>query len=333
MDRGSKHLNSEERGVIFAEYQRGNSHRGIGRLLGRPASTICRELARARQENGGYCPQTARRVYDERRARCRPKRKLVEGSDLHRFVHGKLVHLRWSAEQIAYRLRSMKPDDPSAHVSHESIYAAIYAQPRGGLKEAMIKALRHSKPKRGHKRTTVAGTSMVPETLHIINRPEELEARLVPGHWEADLIKGAFNRSSVGTLVGRKTRFVILQRRRGSAGKLLRADETSARRPAQEHDLRPGIRDGVSSRTRPTAEDRRLVLRSSCPLAARLEREHQRTAAPVHAQRERPRKPEPDMAERRSKPHEQPSEENSRLENTRRSHGPRNCGLQINRCT
>ena len=52
MDRGSKHLNSEERGVIFAEHQRGNSHRGIGRLLGRPASTICRELARARQEDG-----------------------------------------------------------------------------------------------------------------------------------------------------------------------------------------------------------------------------------------------------------------------------------------
>ena len=146
-------------------------------------------------------------------ARCGRKRKLVEGSDLYRFVHGKLVHLHWSAEQIAQRLRLMKPDDPSAHVSHvshETIYAAIYAQPRGGLKAAMIEALRQAKPKRELKRRTAAGGAMVPESLRIVNRPEEIEARLIPGHWEGDLIKGAFNRSSVGTLVERKTRFVIL---------------------------------------------------------------------------------------------------------------------------
>jgi hypothetical protein len=64
--------------------------------------------------------------------------------------------------------------------------------------------------KRGLKSRTAAGASMVPESLRIINRPDEIEARLVPGHWEGDLIKGAFNRSSVGTLVERKIRFVIL---------------------------------------------------------------------------------------------------------------------------
>ena len=97
----------------------------------------------------------------------------------------------------------MNQGDPSARVSHETIYAAIYAQPRGGLKAAMVEALRQAKPARGRKRTTLAGTSMVPETLRMINRPEDIEARLVPGHWEGDLIKGAFNRSSVGTLVER----------------------------------------------------------------------------------------------------------------------------------
>jgi hypothetical protein len=98
MDIRSKHLSSEDRGVICAENIRGRSQRLIGRLIGRPASTICRELARGRQEDGSYCPQAARQAYDARRRRCRRKRKLAEGGDLYRFVHGKLVHLHWSPE-------------------------------------------------------------------------------------------------------------------------------------------------------------------------------------------------------------------------------------------
>ena len=60
--------------------------------------------------------------------------KLVQGSRLHDWVRGKLLHQRWSPEQIAARLRAMHPDDPAARVSHETIYAAIYTQPKGGLK-------------------------------------------------------------------------------------------------------------------------------------------------------------------------------------------------------
>ena len=46
--------------------------------------------------------------------------------------------------------------------------------------------------------------------MKIIHRPEEVDARLIPGHWEGDMIKGPFSRTSVGTLVERKTRFVLL---------------------------------------------------------------------------------------------------------------------------
>jgi len=216
MDRQYKHLNSEERGVIFAEHRRGASLRTIGSQLGRSPSTIGRELRRGQDDDGRYSPQAGHRGYDTRRLRSRRPRRLVEGGALYTWVHGKLVHLRWSPEQIAGRLKAMHPDDPDQRISHETIYAAIYAQPRGGLKTAMIEALRQGKASRGRRRTTLAGSSMVPESFKIIHRPEEIEARIVPGHWEGDLIKGAFNRSSVGTLVERKTRFVVLCKMNGN---------------------------------------------------------------------------------------------------------------------
>ena len=44
----------------------------------------------------------------------------------------------------------------------------------------------------------------------IAERPKDVETRVIPGHWEGDLIKGKYNRSSVGTLVERSSRYVIL---------------------------------------------------------------------------------------------------------------------------
>lgn len=99
-----------------------------------------------------------------------------------------------------------------ALLSHETIYAAIYARPRGALKKGMIEALRESKPTRGRRRTTLAKGKTIPEELRIVYRPQDVLERKLPGHWEGDFIKGAYNRSGVGTLVERKTRFVVLCR-------------------------------------------------------------------------------------------------------------------------
>ena len=212
MPRTYNHLSPEERGVIMSERQRGSSNASIARLLGRSPSTLSRELRR----NGpdAYAAPAAGAAYRRRRQASRRPRKVVEGSALHGFIRDHLLYRHWSPEQIAAKLRLMHPDDPQQRVSHETIYAAIYAHPKGALREGMVAALRQAKPSRGLTRRTAAGRGglRIPEGSGIKHRPEEIAQRLVPGHWEGDLIKGAFNRSAIATLVERKTRFVVLCR-------------------------------------------------------------------------------------------------------------------------
>ena len=322
MDRRYKHLDSEERGVILAEHRRGASLREIGGRLG----------------DAPYDPQVARSLHDARRLLCRPRAKLVQGSPLHDWVRGKLVHQSWSPEQIAARLRAMHPDDPTARVSHETIYAAIYAQPRGALKAAMVLALRQAKPARGLRRTTLAGSSMVPESLRIIHRPEEIEGRLIPGHWEGDLIKGAFNRSSVGTLVERKTRFVVLCKMDGNtAAAALVAFTRQMKHLPREIRKSMTYDRGSEMACHPELARRLKIDICFCDPHAPWQRGSNENTngllAPVHAQGYRPQRCLADLAQRRRQIDEWATKKDPRLEDPRRSHGRRNQGLQFNRCT
>jgi IS30 family transposase len=218
------HLCAEERGVIMAMKTRGESIRAIATALSRSPSTVSRELRRNGYRAAHECAWIGRpRIaggYDALRAGQRARRlqrtarrgrKLAREGRLWTLVHGQLQQ-GWSPQQIAGRLKRHYPGCRQLHVSHETIYTAIYAAPRGTLRRELIALLRQH---RGARRPRTGGTDRrgkLQDMVSIHLRPPEANERLVPGHWEGDLIKGRRASSAVGTLVDRSSLFVLLVR-------------------------------------------------------------------------------------------------------------------------
>ena len=210
-----RHLSAEDRAAIML-LRASHSIRAIARQLGRAPSTISRELARHTvRADKRYDASLA--GYRAGLTRCQPRRrpKLHPDSELFELVVYLLRHY-WSPEQIARTLRRMFPDDTDRQVSHEAIYNAIYVMPRGSLKKELIACLRQGNGKRRPRSRGQDRRQQIPGLVSIHLRPPEIEDRLMPGHWEGDLIMGANNRSAVGTLVERTTRLVILAKLDGT---------------------------------------------------------------------------------------------------------------------
>ena len=225
-------LRAQQRGV-----------REIARQLGRSPSTISRELRRNAATRGGTLQYRATVAqWKAERAAERPKAaKLAQNKRLRTYVqerlsgvvldvqgksvrgpdvpwkgrrHGRRADRRWgtswSPEQISRRLRLDFPEDASMQVSHEAIYQALYVQGRGALRRELSACLRTGRALRVPRaRTRQRGRQFITPELMISERPAEVEDRAVSGHWEGDLIIG-LNRSAIGTLVERSTRFTML---------------------------------------------------------------------------------------------------------------------------
>jgi IS30 family transposase len=180
----------------------------IADLLGRARSTITRELDKGHPKGEGrYRAMIAQHRLDQNRRRAGRPCKLLPGSQLFAEVVTRLAQ-RHSPEQIAGRLRRDFPDDPEMWVSHETIYQALYLRPKGELAKQVSEALRT-----GRARRKPQGRQCRPKLKDMINvaeRPAEADERVVPGHWEGDLILGAGNQSAIGTLAERVTGFVLL---------------------------------------------------------------------------------------------------------------------------
>jgi IS30 family transposase len=214
------HLSSADRLYIEVLHRHGVSCSGIARYLGRHRSTVCREFSRA-QSFGvrSYLAHFGQRYYSASRRRAGlARRKLGPDLDSPAWQHvraGLAVHR--SPQEIAGRLRQscFVPGSHlqlASYVSHETIYCAIYALPRGTLKRELVRQLTRSREGRRPRSRSTARSTRIPGMTPIALRPPEVAARIVPGHWEADLIKGAGGLSAIGTIVERVSRYVMLVR-------------------------------------------------------------------------------------------------------------------------
>ena len=145
-----------------------------------------------------------------RRVAARPAAKL----DLHSVgwsVVLTMLDWKWSPQQIAGTLKLVFADEPERCVSHETIYTAICAQPRGELRRQLIACLRHGRSTRMPRSRGDDRRGQIPEMISIHVRPPEIDDRV---NREGDFTKGAGNKSSVGVLVERtSSRLVLLARR------------------------------------------------------------------------------------------------------------------------
>ena len=206
----ARYLCMDERIAIADMRRAGSGVRAIARALGRAPSTISRELRRNADDIGGaYGPHRAQQMATHRLKRPKP-RKIMPGTRLWDEIKAGLDK-HWSPEQISGRLRRAHPDNESMNACHETIYQAIYVQGKGELRLQLKHAMRRGHVARRHRGDGQSRRPRFREPMVMISdRPAEVADRAVPGHWEGDLICGAGNRSAIGTLVERTTRFTIL---------------------------------------------------------------------------------------------------------------------------
>jgi transposase, IS30 family len=229
-------LSAGEREEIRRGLDGGESFTAIARRLGRAPSTVSREV----NANGGrrrYAGWRAHRRASDRARR--PKVAKLAGCErLRAQVETWLVAELWSPTQISTQLRIEFPDDPMMRVSPETIYQSLYVQARGALRQELAACLRTGRAAR-RPRSRLEKRGRIPDMVMISQRPAEVEDRAVPGHWEGDLILGKNNRSAVGTLVERSTRYVMLLHLLGDhTADTVRAAMTAKIKTLPEHLMR-----------------------------------------------------------------------------------------------
>jgi transposase, IS30 family len=193
----ASHLSMEERKRISELREQGFSRGQMARALGRAKSTLSRELERNRL-GCLYDPVLAQQKSEARR-RERPLVKKMDQPAIAERVRDGLEAYH-SPDEIAGRMK-LTIADPRQRISAPTIYRWIRRQPPGTWDRYLR---RYRKHRRGLKRGGISGA------VEIAGRPAEANERRACGHWEGDLLHGAWRHGDVVVLVDRKSRFLLV---------------------------------------------------------------------------------------------------------------------------
>jgi IS30 family transposase len=194
-------ITQEERYMIAQCRRAEMSVAEIAAITGRHRSTIYREVARSRCNDGRYRAAKAQRRTNGRRSRSRRNRHFgqEEWSIVERHLREK-----WSPEQISGRLA----EEGILRISHETIYQHIWRDKKAG--GALYKHLRCASKKCRKRRGSYDSRGRLAGKRDITERPVSIEERTEIGHWEVDTMMGSGDQNCIFTMAERKSKLVAI---------------------------------------------------------------------------------------------------------------------------
>ena len=205
-----RRLTLKERIIIETLLNENKTKAYISKRLNRSRSTISREVNQWTQnDQGNYDAHLSHWCAKDDYLNKRNLDKISTYPSLKFFVYKGLLS-NWTPEQISGRIKELYPNDPIMTISHEAIYRHIYTRPQASLNKKLIKLLVRKKTRRRPSKKRRGTGSKIINQVSIDNRPKHIELRKEIGHWEGDLMIGKNQKSAIGTIVERKSRYTII---------------------------------------------------------------------------------------------------------------------------
>jgi IS30 family transposase len=205
-----RRLSIKERVIIQTLLEENKTKSFIAKKLNRSRSTITREVNKwVSNPDDKYDASLADWLAKDDYLNKRNLDKIATHGLLRFYIYKRLLK-NWSPEQISGRIKIDFPNDSVMAISHEAIYMHIYSHPQASLNKKLIKLLPYQKSRRRKPKPRRKKGSKIRDQINISQRPRHVENRQEIGHWEGDLVIGRAQRSAIGTIVERKSRYTLI---------------------------------------------------------------------------------------------------------------------------